>query len=217
VASENEEVVFRKFLNSSQGRSDAVLRWIILTGAVLSGVATRDAAAQYSAISSPFNTAGSSYYENIGVNWGYRGRNFFFNNGGGTLPPFGGHDPGADAHFGFAGRGFFFNLTAGQGSSTTVGSQSATIVVPNGVPGYLFDGRQRPFVTGVIPVVGAGWAMAEEAPPRYLLRPLDEKLARLRAEPAPAPAAGRGAANEIGEVPLSASPPKDDPPLILGK
>jgi hypothetical protein len=181
--------------------------------------ATGEAGAQYSAISSPFNTAGHSYFENIGVNWGYSGRNFFFNNGGGgALPPFGGHDPGADATFGFAGRGFFFNLTAGQGSSTTMTSQTPTIVVPNGVPGFLFDGQQRPFVTGIVPVVGGAWAATPETPTPYIVRPLEERLSRLRAEQALQRPVSRDAlATEVRERPLSSSPPKDDPPLILGK
>jgi hypothetical protein len=184
------------------------------------GLATREAPAQYSALSSPLNTAGSSFSENIGINWGFSGPNFFFNSGGGTLPPFGGHDPSADGRFGFGIRGnntnFFFNLNAGQGSSTTLGSQSATIVVPNGYPGFLFDGQQRPFVTGIVPVVGAGWALTPERPTPYIVRPLEERLSRLRAEQAANPIADRPVANEIQAPPLSSSPPKDDPPLILG-
>jgi hypothetical protein len=185
---------------------------------VLASGFAAEARAQYSAISSPLNTAGNSFAENIGVNWGFSGRNFFFNNGGAALPPFGGHDPGADATFGFGGRGFSFNLTAGQGSSTTMGSQTGTITVPNGVPGFLFDGRQRPFVTGLVPVVGAGWAMAAETPTPYIVRPLEERLARLRAgEGAKAPAAEPVAERQTRAAPLSTSPAKDDPPLILGK
>jgi hypothetical protein len=196
-----------------------VSRFTLLSavGVLLAGIGWGDAHAQYSAITGGLNTGGSSYYENIGVNWGFSGQNFFFNNGGGALPPFGGHDPSADANFGFGGRGFFFNLTAGQGSSTTTGSQSATIVVPNGYPGFLFDGRQRPFVTGIVPVVGAGWAMAPDSPTPYIVRPLDERLARLRAEQAMQAQNDRLQDNDVRETPLSSSPPKDDPPLILGK
>jgi hypothetical protein len=197
-----------------------VLRLLAIAASVTLavGFAAREARAQYSAISSPLNTAGHSYFENIGVNWGFSGRNFFFNNGGGgALPPFGGHDPSADANFGFAGRGFFFNLTAGQGSSTTMTSQTPTIVVPNGYPGFLFDGQQRPFVTGIVPVVGSAWAMAPETATPYIVRPLEERLSRLRAEQALQQQNVKDAANEAPKLPVSSSPPKDDPPLILGK
>jgi hypothetical protein len=169
------------------------------------------------------NTAGDGFHENIGLNWGVGGRNFFFNNGGPGAPPaFGGHAPGADGALGFAGRAgglnFNFNLTAGQGNDRSMSSQSATVVVPHGGSGALFHGQQRPFVTSVIPVVGAAppaipFNMAPAA-----VSPLAERLSRLRAEQAlqrPAPRT-----NEAAPPPRAAQPSvsrEDDPPLVLGK
>jgi hypothetical protein len=189
-----------------------------------------EARAQYSAISAPFGSASSSFSENIGVNWGFSGPNFFFNNGGaGTLPPFGGHDPNADGAFGFNVRGnntnFFFNVRAGQGSNQTFTSQTPTIVVPNGFSGSLFDGQQRPFVTGIIPVVGSGAWLGLPAPSTQAVSPLAERLSRLQAEQAMRDAVSRSrqerANAELREerrlsTAAPAAPAKDDPPLILG-
>lgn len=190
----------------------------------LIGTHNLEARGQYSAISAPFGTAGSTFSENIGVGWGVSGPNFFFNNGGGgALPPFGGHNPGADGALGFGLRGngynFNFNLTAGQGSSTTIGSQTPTIVVPNGVPGSLFSGQQRPFVTSIIPIVGAGPAV--EAPPPSVISPLAERLSRLQAEQTINRAAARSRreraqAERKAAAAAPSSPAEDDPPLILG-
>jgi hypothetical protein len=192
-------------------------------------MAVGQARAQYSAVSAPFGLGGSSFSENIGIGWGFSGRNFFFNNGGaGALPPFGGHDPGADASLGFNVLGkngsFSLGLHAGQGSSTSFSSETPTIVLPNGAPGALFSGQQRPFVTGVVPVVGAGSAMSSGRGGPYVVSPLAERLSRLRAEQAlrrgAAQDANRAADAADWETPArpaaAPSPPKDDPPLILG-
>ncbi|MBW3600960.1 MAG: hypothetical protein KY475_27305, partial [Planctomycetes bacterium] len=95
-------------------------------------LAAGEAFGQYSAIATPFGNASDSFSENIGIGWGVSGRNFFFNNGGlgGAVPPFGGHDPGADANFGFntraGGLNFSFNLRAGQGNSRSFTSETPT-------------------------------------------------------------------------------------------
>jgi hypothetical protein len=186
--------------------------WAILLG----GLCSSNAWGQYSALATPFNTAGGSFYENIGITWGFSGRNIFFNGIGAAPPPFGGHDPGADGSFGFRSGGFSFRLNAGQGSSTTLGSQTPMIVVPDGVPGALFDGRQQPFVTGVVPVVGAAPAMVG-SPPVYVVSPLAERLSRLQAEQTLREAAARPRQAPDRVEPAAAAPsPKDDPPLILG-
>ncbi len=190
----------------------------------LAVVGVSEARGQYSKVAAPFGTAGDSFYENIGVGWGFRGPNFSFNSVGPAPPPFGGHIPGADASFGVSGRGngfgFNFNVTAGQGSSRTFTSQTPTLVVPNGVPGFLFDGQQRPFVTGLIPVVGAG-ALTPPASTPHVVSPLAERLARLQAEQALQATAARASKNQdtpaepSQTTPARSSPPKDDPPLIL--
>ena len=142
----------------------AVLQWTMLL-----------AQAQQVTVGTPFNTAGSSYYEQFGVQWGLRGNGWFARFGGPVAPPFGGFDPNAGASFGFGGRNGFLNFSAAQGSSTTFGSQTPILTLPNGGTGFIADQSMRPFVTGIIPVVGDG-------PPVVPFRSvLDERLSRLSA------------------------------------
>ena len=121
------------------------------------------ASAQYSYTQSPFNSASHSFYENIGVSWGLQGKGWFANFGGpgpGNPAPFGGFDPNAQANlgFGFRGNGIrgHFALTAGQGSDRTMTSSTPGVTVGNGGMGFFSDVQQRPFVLGVVPVVGEG-------------------------------------------------------------
>ncbi len=150
--------------------------------AVCSFLPTHPARGQQANIEAPFGAGGSSFYEQIGVNWGIRGNGWFFNLGGPPpAPPFGGFDPNAGARFGFAGSGGFFNLTAGQGANTTFSGQAPSVTVMNGQAGFFSDTIQRPFVTGIIPVVGT------PVPPAMGPLPggpsvLEERLARLQAE-----------------------------------
>ena len=131
-----------------------------------------------------FNTLNDSFYERQGVNFGFNLRgadpaggrgvvgldptgqatpngDLQFRQGGATsaTPPFGGHDPASDASLGFATRGgggdLLFNLFGGQGSSRSNVTQAPVVVIPNGGQGFVSDTSQTPFVTGVIPVVGA--------------------------------------------------------------
>ena len=136
--------------------------WGVLAALSCLGVADVGLA-QYSFQQTPFNTASHSFYENIGTTWGIQGRGWFFNFGGpgvgaGNPAPFGGFDPNAQATFGagFRGNGFsgHFGLTAGQGSDSTITSTTPGVTVPNGGMGFFSDVQQRPFVLGVIPIVG---------------------------------------------------------------
>lgn len=121
------------------------------------------ATAQYSFTQTPFNTASHSFYENIGVSWGLQGKGWFANfggAGGGVPAGFGGFDPNAQANLGvgFRGQGVsgHFSLTAGQGSDRTMTSTTPGVTVANGGIGFFSDVQQRPFVMGVIPIVGEG-------------------------------------------------------------
>jgi hypothetical protein len=141
--------------------------------------------AQYSAVTSPFNSSSNSFFEQVGVGFGLRTRNFFFEQNSFPLavPPFGGFTPGAGVNLGIplAGDGFsgFINITASQGSRTSLVSQAPSIALANGVPGGIFDTSQTPFVLGVIPVVN-------NAP----ITPLAERLNRIKAgEQSSAPSA----------------------------
>jgi hypothetical protein len=161
--------------------------------------------AQQVNLDAPFHSVGHSFYEQIGVRWGLRGNGWFFNFGGpgpgaGVAPPFGGFDPNAGANFGFAGPNGFFNITAGQGSSTTIGSASPSVTVMNGQTGFFADTQQRPFVTGLVPVVGSPIVvppvLPPYAPPQSVLQ---ERLHRLQTEgpssaaaDSPSPAASSG-------------------------
>lgn len=144
---------------------------------------------QYTAVTSPFNNVGSSFYENIGVNWGFSAGGFNFSYGPMAVPgiPGAGGMPGAGANlgFGFGGSGGsgFMNLHAAQGSNATINSQAASVVVPNGGTGSIFSGQVRPFVTGLVPVVGDYSAIprALGAPAGPARSPLQESIARLEA------------------------------------
>ncbi len=134
--------------------------WGVTIGLACLGAADL-ASAQYSFIETPFNSASHSFYENIGTAWGVQGRGWFFNFGGGGAgnpAPFGGFDPNAQATFGtgFRGNGFSgnFRMTAGQGSDSTLTSSTPGVMVPSGGMGFFSDVQQRPFVLGIIPVVG---------------------------------------------------------------
>jgi hypothetical protein len=160
--------------------------------------------AQQVNVQTPFNGVGHSLYEQIGVNWGVRGNGWFFNFGGPPpVPPFGGYDPGAQANFGFGGPNGFLNITAGQGSDRSIVSSSPSVTVMNGGTGYFSDTIQRPFVTGLIPVVGSAPGLPGTGVPGPILGPsvLQERLSRLQAEGAAA------AAPSAPSAPASVAPP----------
>jgi len=142
------------------------------------------AVAQQVYVSTPSINMSDSFYEWFGIDWGYhsRGRHgsFFFNRGSsqGTMPRFGGFDPASAARLGFSSGGFSFNLTAAQGSNRSITSSTPSVTVMNGAVGSVRDVQLRPFVTGLIPVVGS---RARVSPP-VLISPLKERLARLRYE-----------------------------------
>lgn len=154
------------------------------------------ARAQSATISTPLSGAGANYYERIGVGFGGRVGNVFFNNGGmGALPPFGGHHPGNDARLGFGvgngDVGFQFGIDASSGSDQSFSSVAPSVTVADGATGTFFSGQQRPFVTGLVPFVGhfapgVGHTML---PPR-VVSPLAERLSRLPAEGSNHPARG---------------------------
>jgi hypothetical protein len=142
--------------------------------------------AQQVTISAPMTNVGTNFQENIGFGWGgsiptgnpaagargvvglgpngpQQGINFGF--GGPANVPFGlGNQNPSGIGWQVQGRNggrLGFNLYADQGSSTTLTSQTPILTVMNGQQGYFASTVQRPFVTGLIPVVndfGAGFA-----------------------------------------------------------
>ena len=122
--------------------------------------------AQQVVITAPVHNIHDSYYERIGIGMDYSWRGprgyMFFNTHGlfAAPPPFGGWD-GNGGRFGFGwNRGnarFNFNMAFGQGNTRTHTMVAPSITVPNGYGGSIFSGSLRPFVTGIVPVVGQGW------------------------------------------------------------
>lgn len=74
-----------------------------------------------------------------------------------AVPAFGGFDVNTAANFGFAILSdieVFFLLQAAKGNSRSNVMQAPTVTMFNGQSASISDGQQRPFVVGVIPVVG---------------------------------------------------------------
>ena len=173
----------------SRTQIGAVVVWVCVAMGLASGVR-----AQQIKLTTPYQQLSDKYYENFNVNWGFtpppgKNSNFFFNMGAAnsTPPPFGGYDPASDARFGAAIRTnagtFNFGISAGQGNSRTNTVTAPSIVIPNGGNGFLFDGSSRPFVMGVVPVVGNNSfnLMPPMAPSgSTYASPLQERLSRLR-------------------------------------
>ncbi len=188
-------------------------------------------------LGAPFQSGSDGFFENVGVNLGFNipggsmtggssvvgltsqgalnpgGINFGQGGAGAALPPFGGFTPGSGSGFGFTintGRGSAsFNITADQGSSRSLVSQSGSLTLMNGGTGSISATSLRPFVTSVTPVVG-GFAGA--AQPQFMMpgfaRPvsdfgtsaLGERLERLGG--ATGPRGGGGAANASAVAPV---------------
>lgn len=162
--------------------------------------------AQQANIETPFNGASHSYHERIGVRWGLRGNGWFFNFGGpAPTPAFGGFDPNSGANFGFGGPNGFFSLSASQGSDRSLVSSSPSVTVMNGGMGFFSDTQQRPFVTGLVPVVGSPIHVPSLVPdfgaPQSVLQ---ERLHRLRTESSP-PATDSTPAPAASSVPAAES------------
>jgi hypothetical protein len=188
------------------------------------------AAAQQVQLTAPYHILNDSYYENFGSGFGLsnRGQNWFFNTGpaNSAVPPFGGYDPAANASFGFGGitgggTRFGFDWLGSQGSSRSHVMEAPTLVVPNGGSGSLFSGSIRPFVTGVVPVVGntSTGPMVPVMTPQTSVSPLQERLERLRQQEALAAQAPQ--ADQAGQRAPEARPRdddqfRDDAPLVLG-
>jgi hypothetical protein len=139
-------------------------------GLALMAIGRLAAAPPITTIGTSGNNVSNNFFENVGVGFGFNipggsnagGRSavtgISFQQGGAAFPPFGGFMPGDASTFGFgvnSGRGgFSFGITASQGSSDFVGSQSADVTVMDGGTGSISFGSLRPFVTSFVPVVG---------------------------------------------------------------
>jgi hypothetical protein len=131
----------------------------VLASVFLAGVCRTADAQQQVNIGTPYQTMNDSFYEYIGTSWGFQqnGSNggFFFSNGlgFGPPPPFGGYD-GSGSMFGFGGKRFRFNMIMAQGSSRSYTAASPSVTMIPGTYGSVQQMGFRPFVTGIIPIVG---------------------------------------------------------------
>ena len=118
--------------------------------------------AQQVTVSTPYHSISEGFFENIGTSWGLSGPNWFFSFGGSptqAAPQFGGFDPSAGANFGFSRRSGgingWFNGNWSQGCRRSFVSQTPSITLTNGYPGYVADASVTPFVVSYVPVVGS--------------------------------------------------------------
>ena len=86
---------------------------------------------------------------------------FSQNSAGSAIPQFGGYDPNTSATFGYInstgnGSGYSLGFDLSSGSTRTLTSQAPNVTVFNGQSGTVNSNQLRPFVTGIIPVVGLG-------------------------------------------------------------
>lgn len=143
--------------------------------------------AQMTTIGTPLQGTRSSFFEGINSGWSVRGPNFSASFGGGgntAAPQFGGFNPNAGIQSGFTfGGGPFsggFNFGAAQGASQSFTSETPLLTTMNGQAGSLFIGRERPFVTSLVPIVGPGvvaYAPVVSGVPQYpQLSPLSPQL-----------------------------------------
>ena len=164
--------------------------------------------------SSPFTTINNSFYERIGIDFGFsiggtrvpnindRTRGVFgygpggiqpnltFSQGGvnSAVPAYGGYDPNADATFGYqvrnGGSGYHLGLRFGKGNTRTLTNTTPTVVTQNGATGSIFSGSVSPFVTGIVPVVGRGGGYSVSGNPVVYNNPVEMKLRQLHLEQA---------------------------------
>jgi len=126
-----------------------------LAGSVLHGQST---------VTARQHSSGTGFYEQTGTQWGFNSGGLSFSFGGVSAQPNSGRpDANAGLQLGFASRGShgsgYFLGTLAQGSHQSYGSQSPSITLSNGMPGFTTDASWTPFVVGYYPVVG-GWPAA---------------------------------------------------------
>ncbi len=131
-----------------------------LTFLVAAFFVPRLVAGQQVTIATPYHSVGDSFFENVGIGWGFRSKGVWVQFGSPTLaaPQFGGFRPDAGVNLGFGfergGTAGFFNANFSQGSQRSFVSQTPVITVTDGMPGYVAVGTVRPFVVSYVPVVG---------------------------------------------------------------
>lgn len=109
----------------------------------------------------PLQSNSHSFFERSNVSWSIRSPHYFLSfNGGGAEAPFGGANPNAGISGGFAVGNARMNFGFAQGGSLSSSTFAPVLTTTSGYPGSIFAGTVRPFVTGMVPVVGAAGAGA---------------------------------------------------------
>jgi hypothetical protein len=132
--------------------------WIVLCGAT--AVVAAEATAQQATISTPMRNVNDSFFERIGMSWGFNfnGINAQFGNANLANPQFGRPDAGAGLTSGFSIRNgannASFNFGMAQGSRRSMVTQTPSVTMMNGQSGFFSDTSQSPFVISYVPVVG---------------------------------------------------------------
>ena len=123
--------------------------------------ASTDVFAQQVTVSTPLQNISERFFESSNIGWNFSGPGVFatFGNSTSGRPPFGGFDPNAGLSSGMsinAGgftSNFLFNFSQGiQRTHITTAPKATTF---NGVPVFLTDQVQRPFVTSIVPIVNS--------------------------------------------------------------
>jgi hypothetical protein len=135
---------------------------MLLPALVAAALFVEVAVAQQVTVGVPGTSMSSQFFENFGVNFGFRLESansmMFFRNGLSATPMFGGLDPSSTSTFGVGGQNgngsWNLGFTASQGSSRSNVSTTPFLTLPNGGFGFINNTQQRPFVTGLVPIVG---------------------------------------------------------------
>ncbi len=131
----------------------------VLVMALIGLLVPSETTAQQVTVATPFHSASDSFFEHIGTSWGFnfKGVGVQFGNPNMAAPQFGRFDPAAGINGGFGfgggGRGGFFNFGAQQGFRQNFVSQTPSLTLMNGYPGFISDSSLSPFVIGYVPVV----------------------------------------------------------------
>ncbi len=173
------------------------------------------AVAQHATVSTPFNTNSSSFFEQIGVGFNFNIGGFHFQQNGNPLaaPQFGQAVPNAGATTGFAlsipGGMATFNINASQGSRQSMVSQTGVTTMSNGVPGFMSDTTQTPFVVSQGPQATPAlerWQQMQEGGPAVPRSPRNTGSASdpptASGKPKPAAAAGPTASGTLSVAEL---------------
>ena len=136
------------------------MRSAFLPALVAVFLAARQLPAQQGTVRTPFNNVSSGFFEQTGVNWSghWGGIQFQFGNPGLANPTAGNFIPGAglSTNFGITGKNFDvnFGFSTSQGYRQSLVGQTPVVTLTNGLPGFVSDTSQTPFVISEVPVVG---------------------------------------------------------------